>query len=193
MMKNPLKILTEFPKRVLDLDWRLLLLLLFSVTFLTYVSLSSSSSSATDFLTLPSFAPFKSIFRGQAPRPAPSPPPVQAESRPVNPVNESRPENPVNGSRIAVCLVGGARRFELTGPSIIERILRVYENSDLFLHAPLDSNAYKLLLLNDAPRIASVKIFKPNFIPQTESEVRVLTASNSPNGIQVRFSIICNA
>ncbi|KAL8514953.1 hypothetical protein ACS0TY_013873 [Phlomoides rotata] len=175
-MKNPAKILTEFPKRALDLDWRLLLLLLFSVTFLTYVSLSSSS--AIGFLSLPSFAPFKSIFRGHAapaPAPPPNPPPVQVESRPVKPLNESR---------IAVCLVGGARRFELTGPSIIERILRVYGNSDLFLHTPLDSNAFKLLLLNDAPRIAGVKIFKPNLIPETESEVRVLTARNSPNGIQ---------
>lgn len=85
-----------------------------------------------------------------------------------------------------MCLVGGARRFELTGPSIIERILKVYNNSDLFIHSPLDSNAYKYVLLNDAPRIAAVKIFDPKPIPVTESAARVLTASNSPNGVQVR-------
>lgn len=166
-MKCPTKILTQFSKRALDLDWRLLLLLLFSATFLTYVSLSSSATSA--FISLPKFPPFKSIFRGHA--------------TPV-PVQPTRRENTLNGPRIAVCLVGGARRFEVTGPSIVERVLRVYENSDLFLHSPLDSNAYKLLLLNDAPRIASVKIFKPQPITETESQLRVLTASNSPNGIQ---------
>lgn len=169
-MRSPTKILTQFPKRALDLDWRLLLLLLFSATFLTYASLSSSATSA--FISLPKFAPFNSIFRGHA--------------TPV-PVQPTRREEPLNGSRIAVCLVGGARRFEVTGASIVERVLRVYENSDLFLHSPLDSNAYKLLLLNDAPRIASVKIFKPQPIPETESQLRVLTASNSPNGIQVRI------
>ncbi|EYU17505.1 hypothetical protein MIMGU_mgv1a006824mg [Erythranthe guttata] len=173
-MKNPAKILTQFPKRALDLDWRILTLILISVTFLTYVSLSSSSSSASSaaaFVSFPSFPPLKSIFSGHAAE-APS-------NRP-----ESRPANPLNGSRIAVCLVGGARRFELTGPSILERVLRVYENSDLFLHSPLDTNSYKFLLLNDAPKIAAVKIFKPIPIPETESQVRVLTAQNSPNGIQ---------
>lgn len=174
-MKNPAKILTQFPKRALDLNWRLLLFILLSVTFLTYVSLSSSSST-TVFISFPSFTPLKYIFRGRA---APNRPPLQVETPPVN---------PLSGSRIAVCLVGGARRFELTGPSIVERILRVYANSDLFLHSPLDSNSYKLLLLNDAPRIAAVKIFKPKPIPETESEVRVLTARNSPNGIQVHIS-----
>ncbi|KAL3641082.1 hypothetical protein CASFOL_016050 [Castilleja foliolosa] len=163
-MKNPVKILTQFPKRVLDLDWKLLLLLLFSVTFFAYFSLNSSSSAL--FTSLPSFPPLKSIFRGHAPAP------------------HNRPVKPLNAPRIAVCLVGGARRFELTGPSIVERILRVYENSDLFVHSPLDSNAYKFLLLNQAPRIAAVRIFKPEPIPETASEARVLTARNSPNGIQ---------
>ncbi|GAB4832996.1 hypothetical protein Ancab_007019 [Ancistrocladus abbreviatus] len=87
-------------------------------------------------------------------------------------------------SRIAVCLVGGARRFELTGPSIVERILKEYPNSDLFLNSPLDGNAYKLSLLKAAPRISSVRIFEPKPIQESESQVRVLTAANSPNGIQ---------
>ncbi|XP_021766616.1 uncharacterized protein LOC110731081 [Chenopodium quinoa] len=87
-------------------------------------------------------------------------------------------------SRIAVCLVGGARRFELTGPSIIERVLKEFPNSDLFLNSPLDSKSFKLSLLKFAPRLNSVRIFKPTPIPETESQVRVLTAANSPNGIQ---------
>lgn len=92
-----------------------------------------------------------------------------------------------------MCLVGGARRFELTGPSIIENILEVYPNADLFLHSPLDKNAYKFSLLKLAPRLASVRILEPKPLNETESQVRVLTAANSPNGIQVRtnlFSII---
>lgn len=161
-MKSPAKSLTQLPKRALDLDWRLVLLLISSVTFFTYISISSSSAAAV-LISLPKAASFKSI---------------------LHPPNH-RPARPLNGSRIAVCLVGGARRFELTGPSIVERILRVYENSDLFLHCPLDSNSYKLQLLSDAPRIASVRIFKPQPVPETESQLRVLTPSNSPNGIQV--------
>ncbi|XP_051124681.1 uncharacterized protein LOC127247026 [Andrographis paniculata] len=163
-MRNPVKILTRFPKRVLDLDWRLLLLILFSLTLVAYVSLSSSSSSPTTLLvSVSNLIPFKSLIR----------------ARPIQPKL-----HPLNRSRIAVCLVGGARRFELTGPSILERILRVYEKSDLFLHSPLDSNSYKLMLLSDSPRIASVKIFKPKRIPETPQELRVLTAHTSPNGIQ---------
>ncbi|KAK9129277.1 hypothetical protein Sjap_009764 [Stephania japonica] len=90
----------------------------------------------------------------------------------------------LEGSRIAVCLVGGARRFELTGPSIIKNILKVYPNADLFLHTPLDSNSFKFALLNAAPRIATVRIFKPQHLPETEERLRVLTSHNSPNGIQ---------
>lgn len=87
-------------------------------------------------------------------------------------------------SKIAVCLVGGARRFELTGPSIVDRVLNEFPNSDLFLNSPLDSNSFKLSLLKLAPRVNSVRIFKASTIPETESQVRVLTAANSPNGIQ---------
>ncbi|XP_057532345.1 uncharacterized protein LOC130810343 [Amaranthus tricolor] len=90
----------------------------------------------------------------------------------------------LNRSRIAVCLVGGARRFELTGPSIIDRVLNEFPNSDLFLNSPLDSNSYKLSLLTFAPRVNSIRIFKPTPIPESESQIRVLTAANSPNGIQ---------
>ncbi|KAL6511925.1 hypothetical protein OROGR_021522 [Orobanche gracilis] len=169
-MKNPVKIVMQFSEQVLDLHWKLLLLILLSLSFLAYVSLSSSST--TLFISFSRFAPFKPMFDGRAP---PYHPPLQDEARPLN---------PLNGSRIAVCLVGGARRFELTGPSIVERILRVYDNSDLFLHSPLDANAYKLLLLNEAPRIAAVRIFKPEAIPETPSASRVLTARESPNGIQ---------
>lgn len=170
-MKNPTKILMQLTRKVLDLDWRLLLLLLPPLSLLVYVSLSSSftttSSTAVGTL-LSSLSSFKSIFHSNyVPHAGPSPEEVGLDR-----------------SRIAVCLVGGARRFELTGPSIVQNILGVYNNSDLFLHSPLDPNAYKLSLLKAAPRIAAVKIFQPEPIPETQSQSRVLTAANSPNGIQ---------
>lgn len=96
-------------------------------------------------------------------------------------------EDELQRSRIAVCLVGGARRFELTGPSIVENILKVYPNADLFLHSPMDRNAYKFSLLKVVTRLASVRIFEPKPINETESQVRVLSAAGSPNGIQVRL------
>ncbi|CAH9115837.1 unnamed protein product [Cuscuta epithymum] len=149
-----IKLALFFRRWASELDRRLLLLLLFPLSLLLIASLPSSSSAV--------FGHLLSIFGRFEPLPS-------AE---------------LNRSRIAVCLVGGARRFELTGPSILQRILRAYPNSDLFLHSPLDSNAYKFSLLRAAPRIASVKIFKPAPINATESQTRVLTAAHSPNGIQ---------
>nr|GEZ10909.1 DEP domain-containing mTOR-interacting protein [Tanacetum cinerariifolium] len=90
----------------------------------------------------------------------------------------------VKESRIAVCLVGGARRFELTGGSIIENVLKEYPNADLFLNSPFDENSFKFSMLNSVSRIGGIRIFKPEVMAETDEAVRVLTASNSPNGIQ---------
>ncbi|CAA6656087.1 unnamed protein product [Spirodela intermedia] len=90
----------------------------------------------------------------------------------------------LGSSRIAVCLVGGARRFELTGPSIVKNILEEYPNADLFLHSPLDKNAFKFSILKGSPRVAAVRIFVPEHINETEQQARVLTSHGSPNGIQ---------
>jgi len=84
---------------------------------------------------------------------------------------------------MAVCLVGGARRFELTGPSIVKNVLQVYPNSDLFLHSNFDDKAFKFSLLKSVPRLASVRIIHPKPLPETLPQLRVLTAANSPNGI----------
>ncbi|KAL9380225.1 hypothetical protein Peur_025882 [Populus x canadensis] len=96
--------------------------------------------------------------------------------------------NELGRSRMAVCLVGGARRFELTGLSIVKNILhKVYPNSDLFLHSNFDDKAFKFSLLKSVPRLASVRIIHPKPLPETLPQLRVLITANSPNGIQVCF------
>lgn len=157
-----------------DLDWRLVFLILPPLSLLVFLSLSSSSSATTAFNRVSTFAPLKSFFSGSTQKPV-SPPSISSPNR---------RKDELKRSRIAVCLVGGARRFELTGPSIVEKILNEYPNSDLFLHSPLDRDAFKFSLLKVVSKIASVRIFEPTAIPETESQVRVLTARNSPNGIQ---------
>ncbi|RZS26159.1 hypothetical protein BHM03_00059465 [Ensete ventricosum] len=96
----------------------------------------------------------------------------------------SRRKGELERSRIAICLVGGARRFELTGPSIVRNLLEELPSADIFLNSPLDKDSYKLSLLKAAPGIAAVRIFTQKTMPMTESQERVLTANGSPNGIQ---------
>ncbi|CAN1139091.1 hypothetical protein LINPERHAP2_LOCUS11062 [Linum perenne] len=96
----------------------------------------------------------------------------------------SRSFSVIKRSRMAVCLVGEARMFELTRPSIIENVLKVYPNAELFLHSPLDNNSFKFSLLKSAPRIASVRIFRPSYIPETESTLRRVRGGS--NGVVVQ-------
>ncbi|KAI9109286.1 hypothetical protein K1719_019909 [Acacia pycnantha] len=168
MRGSPKKRAMPFAKWFSYLDWRWLLFIT-SPLFLFFLFFSPSPSpSFSSFSSLPHFI-ISHAF--------------QDNSTFNNGDFASRDESVVR-SRIAVCLVGGARRFELTGPSIIDNILKQYPNSDLFLHSPLDKGTFKFSLLKNAPRVASVRIFQPQPLPETESEARVLTALHSPNALQ---------
>jgi len=86
--------------------------------------------------------------------------------------------------RIAICLVGGARKFELTGPSLLKYVLNRYNNTDVFLHAPIDKDSHKFSFLKNANSLAAVSIVSPERIEETTVHAEVLTSNGSPNGLQ---------
>ncbi|KAF6157777.1 hypothetical protein GIB67_038245 [Kingdonia uniflora] len=158
-----------------DLDWRYLLLILlpFSLSLLAFLSVTTNTTIMNPFTPIKSF--------------------ILSHSTPGSGYNSASPGqvepeltrlSELTQSRIAVCLVGGARRFELTGPSIVKNVLDVYPNSDLFLHSPFDRDSFKLSLLKNVSRLASIRIFKPQRMNESDSQIQVLTARDSPNGIQ---------
>uniref|UniRef100_A0A7N0US55 DUF7796 domain-containing protein n=1 Tax=Kalanchoe fedtschenkoi TaxID=63787 RepID=A0A7N0US55_KALFE len=178
--------LKAFPTRDSCLSWRLLLSTLPPISILLLILLTLFFPASVSFVQ---FTPFFS----SAPKIQPidtstyqttrsQPPPPHWSTPPVNSAERWREE--MGRSRIAVCLVGGARRFELTGPSIVDNILAPYPNADLFLHSPLDENSFKFSLLKLASKIVSLRIFDPQHISETPPQVRLLTADGSPNGIQ---------
>lgn len=194
MLRINSKINMQFSRWIADRDWRLIFLLILPLSFVVFVSLSadptnplSTFSHLRSFILSHTFQQPQNVTFNSTQPPTPTVAGVQNRSESAESRWRRRRKDELDRSRMAVCLVGGARRFELTGPSIVENILKEYPNSDLFLHSPLDQNSFKLSLLKRAPRLASVRIFEPKPLPQTESQVQVLTAANSPSGIQVYY------
>ncbi|XP_050366655.1 uncharacterized protein LOC126785107 [Argentina anserina] len=174
MLKHPKNAVMVLARCFSDLDRRLLLLILIPpLSLIVFFSLSSLSPVRSFILGRTILHPQQAVMLNST---------DSQQSDVVFAPSSWKDE--LDRSRIAVCLVGGARRFELTGPSIVEKILLEYPNSDLFLNSPMDSNAFKFSLLNSAPRLAAVRIFRPKPMPESELQLRVLTAHNSPNGIQ---------
>ncbi|CAI7884311.1 unnamed protein product [Closterium sp. NIES-54] len=129
-------------------------------------------------------------------------------------VDTASVDTAANDGPVAICLVGGARDFEATWPSILRHVISRYPPAHLFLHSPLDERASKLwaLLLaspanattassaaaaaaaaatnstqsavSTAVSIAAVRIFPSADIPETDQHRAVLTGSGSPHGIQ---------
>ncbi|KAG0625596.1 hypothetical protein M758_2G067200 [Ceratodon purpureus] len=85
--------------------------------------------------------------------------------------------------RIAVCLVGGARMFELTGRTLRKYLLDVYNNTDVFLHSPLDRDSHKLTLLAGR-NLRVARIFTPEPLPESPLVAEVITSWGSPHGTQ---------
>lgn len=169
-------------KWLLDLDWKLLFCIILPFSLLIFLSLSLTPINP--------FSPFTSFIFNHTLITTTTNTTNSTVHPSLLPVNRNKSggwKDELDRSRMAVCLVGGARRFELTGQSIVENILKVYPNSDLFLHSNFDKDAFKFSLLKVVPRLVSVRILQPKPLPETESQLRVLTAANSPNGIQVSF------
>lgn len=102
-----------------------------------------------------------------------------------SPVSSEGPLENSTRPRVAVCLVGGARAFELTGKTLKKYILNAYNDTDVFLHSPLDKDSHKFTLLSGASGLANARIFSPQRLPESRVQQEVLTSANSPNGIQV--------
>lgn len=161
-----------------DRNYRRLYIIIPSLLLL--ILLSSSS------FTITSLTGYVNPFFSSVPKPPIAPITYNHTQLELSRLKKLRRDE-LNRSKIAICLVGGARRFELTGPSIIENLLQAYPNSDFFLHSPLDKDSFKFSLLKGAPKttkLVSIRIFKPKHIQETEVQSRVLTAGGSPNGIQ---------
>ncbi|GJP53912.1 hypothetical protein CLOM_g13034 [Closterium sp. NIES-68] len=113
----------------------------------------------------------------------------------------------------AVCLVGGARDFEASGPSILHHLLPAYRPLHLFLLAPLDDKTSKLWALLHAAAdvdggdwssggsgagggggagaggvkgltIGGVRIVPNTDVTETRMSHALLTKSGSPHGVQ---------
>lgn len=91
---------------------------------------------------------------------------------------------------MAICLAGGLRAFQLTGPSIAHHLLSSFPEGHVFISSAVDETSHKLFLLNPPPQGPPVAQLKGvRFLPQAPLDestpgARLLSSVGSPNGIQ---------
>ncbi|GJP33270.1 hypothetical protein CLOM_g17819 [Closterium sp. NIES-68] len=73
-----------------------------------------------------------------------------------------------------MCLIGGARHFELTAASLKRHVLSAYPGAHAFLIASLDGDAKKLALLAAHPSVVSVSVSRQARINETHFPTHVL-------------------
>lgn len=93
---------------------------------------------------------------------------------------------------MAICLAGGLRAFQLTGPSIVHHLLSSFPDGHVFVSSAADETSHKLFLLDPPPQGPAVARLKAvRFLPQAPLDqstpgARLLSSVGSPNGIQAR-------
>ncbi|EFJ27873.1 hypothetical protein SELMODRAFT_76377, partial [Selaginella moellendorffii] len=87
-------------------------------------------------------------------------------------------------SRVAICLLGQLRHFELTGPSIRKFVIDAHKDADIFLNVPLDENTWKIALLGVNARFRIARIFRAYDMLESTMHKELLKSKSSPNGVQ---------
>jgi len=107
------------------------------------------------------------------------------------PQDELEADKPSAGNRTAICLVGSARTFQATGPSILHFLVRQLEpHADLFLNSPMDSDSAKMWILARAASVAAIRIFPAVDVDPDKYSTKVLRSLGSPKGVQVSAPLL---
>lgn len=84
----------------------------------------------------------------------------------------------------AICLVGAARDFELTGPSIRKHLLGSFPYADVFVNMALDHKTHTVTLLEGVANLARVNVFAQWPMQEAGAPIEVLSPDFSPHGLQ---------
>lgn len=91
--------------------------------------------------------------------------------------------------KIAVCLIGEARHFEINGPSIERHLVGTYKNSDLYVFLRLDENSWKLSLLSPHPSFAFLHVEEQQPLDPSAHPTHILSVPSIQGQLQQFFKI----